>query len=66
MVKQTERHLIRDTSVEEKRPVSGAMRTWEKISALGKSIPEGEWNNVPTDGAKNYKHYLYGTPKRAK
>ena len=30
---------------------------------LRKSIPQEAWNNLPTDGAKNYKHYLYGHPK---
>ena len=27
------------------------------------SVPESTWDNVPTDGAINYKHYLYGWPK---
>lgn len=36
---------------------------WEIIAELGESIPREEWDNVPHDGAKNYKHYLYGSPK---
>ena len=27
------------------------------------SVPESAWDSVPTDGAINYKHYLYGWPK---
>ena len=30
---------------------------------LHKSTPESAWENMPTDGARNYKHYLYGFPK---
>ena len=30
---------------------------------LRKSVPPEAWDNMPTDGAKNYKHYLYGHPK---
>ena len=26
-------------------------------------IPPEAWKDQPTDGAKNYKHYLYGHPK---
>jgi len=36
---------------------------WEIIMELGASIPEEEWAKVPTDGAKNLDHYLYGAPK---
>lgn len=30
---------------------------------IHKSTPESAWENLPTDGARNYKHYLYGFPK---
>jgi hypothetical protein len=30
---------------------------------IGKSIPEEEWDKVPTDLAANLGHYLYGEPK---
>jgi hypothetical protein len=36
---------------------------WEIIMELGASIPDEEWAKVPTDGAKNLDHYLYGAPK---
>ena len=65
MVKQSERRIVRDGSEENDSPAFEAMPIWEKIAALGKSIPEEEWGDVPTDGSKNYKHYLYGTVKRA-
>ncbi len=30
---------------------------------IHEAIPDSAWDNVPTDGAINYKHYLYGHPK---
>ena len=35
----------------------------EMFERLRKSVPPEAWDNLPTDGAKNYKHYLYGRPK---
>ena len=37
----------------------------EMFERLRKSVPPEAWDNMPTDGAKNYKHYLYGSPKDA-
>ena len=33
------------------------------IREIHESTPESAWDNVPNDGARNYKHYLYGWPK---
>ena len=35
----------------------------EMFERLRKSVPPEAWDGLPTDGAKNYKHYLYGHPK---
>lgn len=35
----------------------------EMFDRLRDSVPPDTWDNVPTDYAKNYKHYLYGHPK---
>ena len=35
----------------------------EMFERLRKSVPPEAWDTMPTDGAKNYKHYLYGHPK---
>jgi len=37
---------------------------WEVIAELGEQIPEEEWAQVPTNASINYKHYLYGAPKK--
>ena len=35
----------------------------EMFERLRNSVPPETWDNFPTDGAKNKKHYLYGHPK---
>jgi hypothetical protein len=37
---------------------------WELVVELGAQIPEEEWTKVPDDVSINFKHYLYGAPKR--
>lgn len=50
-------------SAEEARVPADHRPIWEIVMELGASIPEEEWAKVPTDGAKNLDHYLYGAPK---
>ena len=33
------------------------------VREMERTIPPEEWDVLPRDGAKNYKHYLYGHPK---
>lgn len=33
---------------------------------LSSEISLEEWSELPTDGAENHDHYLYGAPKKAK
>ena len=35
----------------------------QRLRKIRESVPASAWDGVPTDGAKNYKHYLYGHPK---
>ena len=35
----------------------------QRIRKIRESVPASAWDDVPRDGAKNYKHYLYGHPK---
>ena len=41
----------------------GLLGIVERAKELQKSMPPEELDGVRTDGAKNYKHYLYGHPK---
>ncbi len=36
---------------------------WEIAEEIFADVPDKEWEKLPTDLSKNYKHYLYGTPK---
>lgn len=38
---------------------------WETVAALGASIPDEEWRDVPRDLAQNLDHYLYGSASEA-
>ena len=47
-------------AAERQQGLSSLLRALEKIR---QSVPASEWAKLPTDGAANYKHYLYGHPK---
>lgn len=42
---------------------SVGVRLLKMAEKLRESIPPEAWDSLPADGAKNYKHYLYGSPK---
>jgi hypothetical protein len=37
---------------------------WEVIREHSARVPAEEWDKVPTDGAEQHDHYLYGSPKK--
>jgi Arc/MetJ-type ribon-helix-helix transcriptional regulator len=37
---------------------------WEVAADIRNSVPAEEWAKLPTDGAEQHDHYIYGTPKR--
>jgi hypothetical protein len=43
---------------------SGLAGLWNEIDEIVSAVPEDAWSDVPTDGAANHDHYLYGSPKR--
>ncbi len=48
-------------------PLPPAQRTkplWEIADDLLKDVPQEVLDRLPTDGAAQHDHYLYGTPKR--
>ena len=47
---------------QKQRQVHSALETADRIR---ESAPADIWDNLPTDGARNYRHYLYGHPKAA-
>ena len=58
---------LEDLDLEEGAIVTVSIEEEETIldlfDRLRQSVPEEEWDNLPTDGAMNLKHYLYGHPK---
>jgi hypothetical protein len=42
----------------------GRKPIWEVIYELMEDVPEEELEKLPTDGAREHDHYLYGSPKR--
>ena len=37
---------------------------WDGLIALGKTVPRSERAKRPTDGARNFDHYLDGSPRQ--
>ena len=37
---------------------------WERLLAIMADVPDEELAKLPTDGAAQVDHYVYGTPKR--
>ncbi len=37
---------------------------WQKIRARAENIPDEVWEKMPSDGAEQHDHYLYGVPKK--
>ena len=46
-------------------PKTGLAAVVEMVDRLRESYPQDMWDGLPTDLAKNKKHYLYGHPKEA-
>ncbi len=50
-------------SEETPAPKQGLAGIVERVLEMQKDIPAEAWDDLPTDLAKNKKHYLYGHPK---
>ena len=37
---------------------------WQVIREITADVPDEEWAKLPTDGAEQHDHYLYGSPKK--
>jgi hypothetical protein len=49
---------VRHSSSSDDRPI------WEVIREISAKVPDEEWGKLPTDGAEQHDHYLYGSPKK--
>ncbi|MDX2040547.1 MAG: hypothetical protein SF097_04820 [Acidobacteriota bacterium] len=46
------------------QPKTDGQNLWDMIQECTKDVPPEAWEELPTDGALNHDHYLYGAPKR--
>ena len=46
-------------------PAQTVKPLWESAADLLKDVPQEVLERLPTDGAVQHDHYIYGTPKRA-
>ena len=44
---------------------TSAIPVWQRFQNVAHSIPEEELAALPSDGASEHDHYLYGIPKRS-
>lgn len=51
-------NLRKDKKVRKVKPISAI------FEELSNEIPLDEWKELPSDGAENHDHYLYGAPKK--
>ena len=52
-------------SVDRTQRSGGLVDIAEMVDKMRESYPSDMWDGMPSDGAKNYKHYLYDRPKVA-
>jgi Arc/MetJ-type ribon-helix-helix transcriptional regulator len=55
---------IKTPVARQESPAPAHKPIWEVFEEITASIPEEEWAKLPTDGAEQHDHYIYGTPKR--
>jgi Arc/MetJ-type ribon-helix-helix transcriptional regulator len=57
-----ERQEGRQPRTVKKKP---AVPVWQRFQNAARAIPEEELASLPSDGASEHDHYLYGLPKRS-
>ena len=64
--KQEEVLALVDRMLKEREPHTreNARPIWEIIEELSAQVPMEEWEKLPSDGAEQHDHYLYGTSKK--
>lgn len=60
-VEKLDRQETRETSQAEPKD---RMPIWDRIREISADVPDEEWAKLPTDGAEQHDHYLYGSPKK--
>jgi hypothetical protein len=57
--------LVEEMLSEEATQDSASVRPlWQIVEEISSQVPLEEWEKLPSDGAEQHDHYLYGSPKR--
>jgi Arc/MetJ-type ribon-helix-helix transcriptional regulator len=64
LVREYEDRMQLPTASEQEPAPAKRKPLWERAAELRQSIPAEEWDKLPTDGARQLDHYIYGSPKR--
>ena len=60
-----ERNALQIPKAEQADEVTSAPSILDMVDELRKRVPPEEFAKLPTDGARQLDHYIYGLPKRA-
>ena len=69
LVKIARQHVVEAEAADDEAPPAktpsgnAGQSILAMFDEIHRSMPEGAFDELPTDGARNYKHYLYGWPK---
>jgi hypothetical protein len=55
---------MKNPTIHPSKKQSAAEFFLEFAAQIEKDVPKAELEKLPTDGAENHDHYLYGAPKR--
>jgi hypothetical protein len=61
LLSMVEEMLLEDEATPDR---DGVRPLWEIAEEISSKVPPEEWGKLPTDGAEQHDHYLYGSPKR--
>ena len=59
-----QKHKVLEFAESLTESTSSGEKLWDMIQECVKDVPSEAWDEVPTDGAFNHDHYLYGAPKK--
>ncbi|WP_416274724.1 antitoxin family protein [Lamprobacter sp.] len=55
--------LVLETTDSRQGNEAASLPIWEFAAELARDVPAEEWSSLPSDGATELDHYLYGTSR---
>ena len=56
--------IVDMVSIEETSPPNAGLSVLEMFKKIRESASANTFDNLPADASRNYKHYIYGLPKK--